>query len=115
MADFHPAAWIALAAAVLERRAGRGLCRRVGRRLIGGSVIRVPVAPAGLRVDLRHADPAAAAPRAADGLGRAAEVRDHLAASATGHTLPRLMGVLRVILVVCLLARHGAMRLAVPA
>jgi hypothetical protein len=86
------------------------------RRRVAGSVglaLRCPARePDGLGIDLGQAHPAALAPGAREGAGGAAEVRDHSTGAATGHTLPRPLGRLGLILAVVCLARHEPMRLA---
>ena len=71
--------------------ARREHCSVVRRSVVRWAHARICLPPFGLGVDVRDAA-AAAAPGARDGLGRAAEVGDHLAAAATGHTLPRPVG-----------------------
>jgi hypothetical protein len=83
-----------------------------GRHCWGGGALAVLDQPPRLRIDAGHALAATAAPRAGERAGGAAEVRDHLAAAATGHTLPRLVSLLGSICAIGLLARHEAMRLA---
>ena len=61
-----------------------------------------------------EAHAAAVAPRAGDRARRAAEVGDHLAAAAAGHTLPRRMGRLGLILAVVALACHERDETSVP-
>jgi hypothetical protein len=83
------------------------------RKALGGGGGSAPVKPAGLGIDAGEAYPAAAAPWTSDRARRGAEVGDQLAASAAGHTLPRPVSRLALIdLVVVLLARHEAVRLA---
>jgi hypothetical protein len=89
----------------LELLARGGGVHRIGR-------LRLLLRPAGLGIDLREAHAAPGAPGTADGAGHAAEVRDHLSAAAAGHTLPRPLGPVRIILAVACLVRHEAMRLA---
>lgn len=84
----------------------------IGVRLCDGCVLG---RPARLCVDACKARAAALAPGTRDLVRGAAEVGDHLAGSAAGHTLPRLMGVLCLILVVAGFAGHEPMRLAFPA
>jgi len=73
----------------------------------------VPVQPLGLGVDVRKANAAAATPGAGNRARCTAEVGDHLARAAAGHTLPRPVGCLCSISVaVALVAGHQAMRLA---
>jgi hypothetical protein len=89
-------------------RALRRVLRRVRRRARGGLALEPP----GLGIHLGKAHAATGAPGTGDGAGRAAEVGDHLATASAGHTLPRPVGPLRLILAVVCLARHEAMRLA---
>jgi hypothetical protein len=83
----------------------RGLPLRGGRS-------RLPLEPSGLGIHAGESCPCPTAPWARDRARRAAETRDHPSAAATGHTLPRPVGCLRLILAVVCLAGHEAMRLA---
>ena len=73
---------------------------------------RVAVQPGRLCVEIGHAHAAPATPRTANGADGTAEMGDDLAAAATGHTLPRRVGRLRLPLAVAIVARHEAIRLA---
>ena len=87
---------------------GSGVVGRVRRRGRRGLALE----PLGLGIHLGKTHPAAGAPGTGDGAGRTAEVGDHLSGAATGHTLPRPVGPLRLIFAVVCLACHEAMRLA---
>ncbi len=78
-----PGAW-----AILRGPSGSRLRRRVGH----GAIYVPLLEPSGLRVNAGYTHAGASAPRAGHAAGGATEVRDHLTAAATGHTLPRLMG-----------------------
>ena len=68
--------------------------------------------PFRLSVDSGGALAAALAPRTGDVARRPAQIGDHLAGAAAGHTLPRPVGLLGSISAVALLGRHEAMTLA---
>ena len=91
-------------------RRGVPLGGRLGARALAG--LGGLLEPPGLSVDIGHAHAGAGAPRAAQLAGRTAEVGDHLAAAAAGHTLPRPMGRRCLILAVAVLACHELSRLA---
>jgi hypothetical protein len=93
-------------------RRGEGLRGRVAGRVLLGARHRLVLEPARLGIHFREAHSPAAAPWTRDGVGRAAEVGDNLSGAATGHTLPRPVGLLRLIFAVVCLVRHEAMRLA---
>src|SRR5580693_3634710 len=85
--------------------------RRLGRRTrrLG---VRVLLRPPRLRVDAGHAHASAPAPRAQKLARRAAEVGDHLAGAAAGHTLPRPMRRRYLLLAVATVACHEPITLA---
>src|SRR5580704_6156302 len=102
----HPWAW---AKASGEERLGGGLGRA------GRWCLRVLLGPSRLRADPREAHSAPSTPRTGELARRATEVGDHLAAAATGHTLPRLMGRRCLTLALVAVACHEPIRLAFPA
>ena len=77
----------------------------------------VTLEPGCLGVETRYAHTPAATPGTRNRAHGTAEMGDHLAAAATGHTLPRPVGRLRLtrlglIRAVAIVARHEARRLA---
>lgn len=84
---------------------------RLSRAAAGGGLTLFGQPPL-LRVDAGHALATARAPRAGELAGSAAEVGDHLAATATGHTLPRPMGRRCLSLAIAVIARHEPITLA---
>lgn len=76
--------------------------------------LRLPAALGDLGVDSRYAHAFALTPRAGDRALRAAEVGDHAARAAAGHTLPRSMRPIDSIAVfVAVLARHAGLEISV--
>jgi hypothetical protein len=73
-------------------RSDRLLGGWLGSRVSDGAVRVLLLEPAGLGVDAGDTHTGSRTPRTGHAAGRATEARDHLAAAATGHTLPRLMG-----------------------
>ena len=90
---------------------GRSVVRRVRRRARRGLALE----PLGLGIHLGKAHPAAGAPGTGDGAGRTAEVGDHAAGAATGHTLPRPMDRPGLIFSAVAVACHETITLAFPA
>jgi hypothetical protein len=96
----------------LQPRRAAALGGGVGRVVVGGLAAGALGEPFRLRVDVRYAHPATAAPRTLNDARGSAEVGGHAAGAAARHTLPRSVRPLRLILAVALLAVHEALTLA---